>query len=459
MPPDSKSPKGPKKGTKQHRPTAKEAALKYSDSEEEGGSSSSSNSSSKSKNRQPVKPRQKSSSTKGSGSNPSAVVKHPKSRPNLILSKKTKSLMKQQQQAQAHKAQQKGGRNSPELKKTSPKSKAPKSKSRSGKVSGGGSSGGGGGGSRSSSGLSCSKSVGPKGTTTSKSPGGHSKQQLHQAKTSVETVGSVQKTGGGGGGGGNTIIFLGSPSDPAALELLKNLVKQINPSTSEAKQQQPPQQPTSASTTTTKTTTQTGSLEDQTVVTDQTQLEEVYDAMYDLANNVKTIHDSYEKIVASLVNLQHRRSKTKKEGKGTVEKGGTLIPAATKSATSASSDGSEDAPSPPPPPPPPTPTTFTDPTDISRFMDARTRADAFAELFATVETLKEAMTPFNGCFNEGGFFQAATYAAETGRQITVGQRAAWLVQIRALNVTVEKLLAEYNREVLDMFRLVSSSGG
>ncbi|KAH9391095.1 hypothetical protein TYRP_006689 [Tyrophagus putrescentiae] len=459
MPPDSKSPKGPKKGTKQHRPTAKEAAaLKYSDSEEEGGSSSSSsNSSSKSKNRQPVKPRQKSSSTKGSGSNPSAVVKHPKSRPNLILSKKTKSLMKQQQQAQAHKAQQKGGRNSPELKKTSPKSKAPKSKSRSGKVSGGGSSGGGGGG-RSSSGLSCSKSVGPKGTTTSKSPGGHSKQQLHQAKTSVETVGSVQKTGGGGGGGGNTIIFLGSPSDPAALELLKNLVKQINPSTSEAKQQQPPQQPTSASTTTTKTTT--SSPEDQTVVTDQTQLEEVYDAMYDLANNVKTIHDSYEKIVASLVNLQHRRSKTKKEGKGggAVEKGGTLIPAATKSATSASSDGSEDAP-PPPPPPPPTPTTPTDPTDISRFMDARTRADAFAELFATVETLKEAMTPFNGCFNEGGFFQAATYAAETGRQITVGQRAAWLVQIRALNVTVEKLLAEYNREVLDMFRLVSSSGG
>ncbi len=369
--------------------------------------------------------------------------------------------MKQQQQAQAHKAQQKGGRNSPELKKTSPKSKAPKSKSRSGKVSGGGSSGGGGGGSRSSSGLSCSKSVGPKGTTTSKSPGGHSKQQLHQAKTSVETVGSVQKTGGGGGGGGNTIIFLGSPSDPAALELLKNLVKQINPSTSEAKQQQQPQQPTSASTTTTKTTTTTSSPEDQTVVTDQTQLEEVYDAMYDLANNVKTIHDSYEKIVASLVNLQHRRSKTKKEGKGggTAEKGGTLIPAATKSATTnASSDGSEDAPS-PPPPPPPTPTTPTDPTDISRFMDARTRADAFAELFATVETLKEAMTPFNGCFNEGGFFQAATYAAETGRQITVGQRAAWLVQIRALNVTVEKLLAEYNREVLDMFRLVSSSGG
>ncbi len=242
-------------------------------------------------------------------------------------------------------------------------------------------------------------------------------------------------------GSGNTIIILGSPNDLAALELLKSLMKQINANPEAAKQpiQQSPS-PVGVDT--------AGSEE---VVTDQSQLEELYDAMYELTNNVNTMHDSYEQIIASLVSLQRRRIKTTKKEKAATATAtataGTLIPASASTIATLAKEAPAAGES--------TPTaTPTDPTDISRFMDARTRADAFAELFATVDRLKEEMAPFYGCFDEAGYFSETAYAQN---QITAGQRTSWLVQIRALNVTVEKLLAEYNREVLDMFRLTSTA--
>ncbi|KAH9391037.1 hypothetical protein TYRP_006629 [Tyrophagus putrescentiae] len=247
-------------------------------------------------------------------------------------------------------------------------------------------------------------------------------------------------------GGGNTIIILGSPNDLAALELLKSLMKQINASPeAAAKQPQPMQQQQSPS------PTGVDAAGSEEVVTDQSQLEELYDAMYELTNNVNTMHDSYEQIIASLVSLQRRRIKTTKKEKAATATAtataGTLIPASASTIATLAKEAPAAGES--------TPTaTPTDPTDISRFMDARTRADAFAELFATVDRLKEEMAPFYGCFDEAGYFSETAYAQN---QITAGQRTSWLVQIRALNVTVEKLLAEYNREVLDMFRLTSTA--
>lgn len=423
MPGTSKSLKETKKG-RQNRPVGKESIIK-TDTDEDNNTPASA---SKSKSR--VKSRKKSLNSK----NP--PVKRPKSRPTLILSKKmSKSLMK------ANKGQkQQPGRNSPEAKiKTSTK-KQPKSKPRSGKVSGGGS-----GLSVKSTGrkcttkggaaLACTKSFGPKQTGR----GGE------QEKTSLEKGGSVGKTGGGG----NTIIFLGSPNDPAALELLSTLMKQINPSSETVPQQSKQPLPSASPGPGTEAASISNTSENSVVVHKQGDLEEVYDAMFELGNNVNTIHDSYEKIIASLVNLQHRRQKTKKEKAAAAAAGptggGTLIPSnsETKTAVDEASPANQE--------------TATEPGDISRFMDARTRSDAFAELFATVETLKEEMAPFNGCFNEGGFFKADLYEAERHRQITVGQRQSWLTQIRALSLTVEKLLAEYNKELLDMFRIVPST--
>ena len=232
----------------------------------------------------------------------------------------------------------------------------------------------------------------------------------------TKSSGKVANVGGGASQttqGGNTQIFiLGSPSDPAALELLQNLVLQMKTS-AEAKEQ-PAAEPPSG-----------------TMVTDQAQLEELYDAMHELTTNVRTIQDSYEKIINSLVTLQQRRKGKK----------AALIPtSAAKTQDYQPAANILDQ---------------AEPGDIAAFMNAATRNEAFEELFARVDALKTAMEPFCSCFDDAGFFNAAAYE---DKQITEEQRQSWLAEIRPLAKTVEALLAEYNREVLDMFRIESNLG-
>ena len=229
------------------------------------------------------------------------------------------------------------------------------------------------------------------------------------------------------------IFILGSPNDAKAVELLQSLMLKINSQSKEASQEQLPQpikeiakEPLSESPAT------------EQFVTEQSELEELYDASYELGNNVRTIHDSYEKIIASLMNLQCRR-------KGTKEKMTLIPPSAAKTQTAPTTTATVS-------------TNETSPGSIDRFMNPATRNEAFTELFGQVDSLKEEMASFLACFDDGGYFNQDLYSQ---RRITISQRDSWLNQIRTLAPIVDALLAEYNKEVLDMFRLsaVESSLG
>ena len=210
------------------------------------------------------------------------------------------------------------------------------------------------------------------------------------------------------------IIILGT--DPQAMELIQSLVAKMNP-------QAVTKEPAAATPA------------DEQQVTDQSQLEELYDAMFDLTNNVRTIQDSYLKIINSLVNLQKRRKGSKAKA--------SLIPAQAAPEPKTNTGESPAAPA------------QVAQGNIARFMDPATRNEAFEELFAQVQALKTDMAAFYSCFNENGYFDRAKYDQQP---ITVAQRDSWLAEIRSMAVVVDALLAEYNREVLDMFRIESNIG-
>ena len=170
-------------------------------------------------------------------------------------------------------------------------------------------------------------------------------------------------------------------------------------------------------------------------VTEQKQLEELYDAMFELSNDMKTLQDSYQQIVKSLINLQKRRVGPKEKKTQALP---LLDPSNTKlNTTSVSTNES----------------ITSHELNMERFMNPSTRSEAFRQLMASFDALKAATQQFMSCFDSAGYIDLEKY---NNNPVSVNDRDAWLNDARSLHSTVSAILQEYNREVLDMFRIQST---
>lgn len=161
-------------------------------------------------------------------------------------------------------------------------------------------------------------------------------------------------------------------------------------------------------------------------VTDEVQLEELFDVMMDLRRNLKIIHDSYQEIMNSLISLQRRRK----------PKGKVVEPLAASKVKQHSPEGKNTTDS------------------MERFLDSSTREEAFSQLFARVDKLKVEMDPFMSCFDERNYLIRAQYQTN---KITTVQHRTWKAEIHSLALIVDSLLIEYNKQVLGLFRLNSQA--
>lgn len=170
----------------------------------------------------------------------------------------------------------------------------------------------------------------------------------------------------------------------------------------------------------------------QTIIQDTELLELLYDELMELLGNMSTVRNSYHDIVKSLISLQKKPRRRSRQ---------QLLPE-TQSQMNESIYKSD----------------FGQPQDqftIERFMDPQTRNESFQELFQKVDKLKEEMHNFQSLFNNDGNLIMEKY--KNKNLITYGQFNKWRCEIKDLGKIIDQLLEEYNREVLDLFRISQSS--
>ena len=169
-------------------------------------------------------------------------------------------------------------------------------------------------------------------------------------------------------------------------------------------------------------------------VTDMAQLEELHDEMSDLLMNTNTIHDSYQSIVQSLVNLQKHRRNAKTQ---------TLLPGSMTKMTGKMDQMELQHPE-------QSRLTINDLQDIELFLNCGTRDVAFNELFNLINSLKEEMAPFCQCFDQEGYLIESKYSTQ---MVNVGQLNSWKQKIHDYSKVVENILKQYNKDVLELFRI------
>lgn len=171
----------------------------------------------------------------------------------------------------------------------------------------------------------------------------------------------------------------------------------------------------------------------QTIIQDTELLELLYDELVELLGNMNTVRNSYHDIVKSLISLQKKPRRRSRQ---------QLLPETQSQLLNESIYKSN----------------FDQPQEqftIERFMDPQTRNESFQELFQKVDNLKEEMQNFRSMFNIDGNLIIEKY--KNRNLITYGQFNKWRIEIKELSKIIDQLLEEYNREVLDLFRISQMS--
>ncbi|KAJ6218357.1 hypothetical protein RDWZM_009514 [Blomia tropicalis] len=176
------------------------------------------------------------------------------------------------------------------------------------------------------------------------------------------------------------------------------------------------------------------------------EMEDLNDEMTDLNTSVGTLRHSYGSIIRSLANMQNRRAKR-----------AALAPVTTPT-------GSENAPGGAAPPTIPTideicarvKVDYATKYNMDRFLNADSRDAAFDELFREVTEINATMATFRSFFNAEGYFQRDLYQ-KSEWQLTRPQFRDCLKYFQDLSKVITTVLKAYNTDLLDMFRINSST--
>lgn len=211
----------------------------------------------------------------------------------------------------------------------------------------------------------------------------------------------------------------------AATTQEKSCSKEEKTTTAEAKTIKSPEGKTAAEptpTTTTTTTATSGALS----AADKERLEGLHDEFTDLLTNSKTIRDSYDAIIDSLVNLQGRTARRRKSKS-------SLAP---KTPPGGESQQPQRLP------------------ELEEYLNSNSRDDAFRILFERIDKIKEKMDAFHKCFDNEGYLIEARYQEAPLSEDTI---KAWGDELKEVSKVVGLILEQYNKDMLDMFRLNAGS--
>ena len=199
---------------------------------------------------------------------------------------------------------------------------------------------------------------------------------------------------------------------------------------------------------------------EKTFVDDKDELEELNAEMIELFGHINTVQSSYQEIVQSLISIQknnrrHHRTGNTSRTTTTITKQPQLLPmvgdskcivGAAAGTGAAGAGGCELK-------------TMTKemiktenpkPITLEPFMNPSTRNESFNQLFQRVDRIRTETEQFRTAFTSDGTLQRELY---DNNKITFDQYKYWHEQIQELAAIVELILQEYNREVLELFRL------
>lgn len=185
---------------------------------------------------------------------------------------------------------------------------------------------------------------------------------------------------------------------------------------------------------------------EQLPMEDKDELEELNAEMIELFGHINTVHSSYQEIVQSLISIQknnrHRKTTNSNRMMITITKQPQLLPVcdAESGGGGESKQKKESMKT----------ENHQQPPTLEPYMNPTTRNESFNQLFQRVDRIRYETEQFRSAFTPDGTLKREIY---DNNKVTYGQFNRWRQQIQELAAIVELILQEYNREVLELFRL------